>query len=303
MSSGTTFAVGEAVLCTHTIGMYDAKVLGVNKSSAGPIYHVHYQGWKKAWDEHVPEGRLRKRSEENLAEKERLTAEVASAKAKKLDAKRKDAKRKAEPSAAEEPPARPAAPRASAAKRLLAADGQLLEPAGEGCAPAKAADALQPADGGADVQPAPFDADGAAASGAAAPNGERGEIRLLVPQPLKIKMVNDWEAVTREHKLVALPRTPSVAQILDEFCLAKARRTSHERLYTEIRAGVSAYFNQASAAPAAACVRPALAGHARPPSGWTLRLPCAAHGPHTSRAPRAARPAGRARNRPPPFKK
>lgn len=46
---------------------------------------------------------------------------------------------------------------------------------------------------------------------------------------------------------VPLPRSPSVSQILDEFCQAKARRTSHERLYTEIRAGVAAYFNQARA--------------------------------------------------------
>ena len=73
------------------------------------------------------------------------------------------------------------------------------------------------------------------------------EIReqLRLPHGAKLKLVEDWERITREKKLVALPRTPSINALLDEFLAAKARRTSHERLYGEVCDGVRAYFNQA----------------------------------------------------------
>ena len=44
-----------------------------NQSGAtGPHYRVHYQGWKKTWDEWVPETRLLKHNEENLARQRAL---------------------------------------------------------------------------------------------------------------------------------------------------------------------------------------------------------------------------------------
>ena len=53
--------------------------------------------------------------------------------------------------------------------------------------------------------------------------------------------------MTREKKLVPLPltTTPTVCAILDEFLQAKARRSTHERLYGEVCDGVRSYFNQA----------------------------------------------------------
>lgn len=55
-----------------------------NQSGAtGPHYLVHYQGWKKTWDEWVPETRLLKFNEENLARQKALVdaqkAEAAAA--------------------------------------------------------------------------------------------------------------------------------------------------------------------------------------------------------------------------------
>lgn len=51
--------------------------------AAGPHYLVHYQGWKKTWDEWVPETRLLKFNEENLARQKALVdaqkAEAAAA--------------------------------------------------------------------------------------------------------------------------------------------------------------------------------------------------------------------------------
>ena len=73
------------------------------------------------------------------------------------------------------------------------------------------------------------------------------EIReqLRLPQAMKLKLIEDWERITREKKLVPLPRETSIATLLDDFLQAKSKRTSHERLYGEVCDGVKAYFNQA----------------------------------------------------------
>lgn len=68
---------------------------------------------------------------------------------------------------------------------------------------------------------------------------------LRLPHGMKLKLIEDWERITREKKLVPLPRTPTVSELLNEFMAAKARRTSHERLYGEVCDGLRSYFNQA----------------------------------------------------------
>ncbi|KAI9513477.1 MRG-domain-containing protein [Russula earlei] len=45
----------------------------------------------------------------------------------------------------------------------------------------------------------------------------RPEMRLAVPDALKVLLVDDWEAVTKNNQLVTLPRNPTVAEILEEF--------------------------------------------------------------------------------------
>ena len=54
--------------------------------AVGPHYFVHYQGWKKTWDEWMPEERLLKHTEENVARQKALVdaqkAEAAAAAAK-----------------------------------------------------------------------------------------------------------------------------------------------------------------------------------------------------------------------------
>lgn len=51
--------------------------------ATGPHYLVHYQGWKKTWDEWVPESRLLKFTDENVAQQKALVnahkAEAAAA--------------------------------------------------------------------------------------------------------------------------------------------------------------------------------------------------------------------------------
>jgi len=42
-------------------------------------------------------------------------------------------------------------------------------------------------------------------------------MKLIVPEILKVILVDDWEAVTKNNQLVPLPRTPNVVQLLEEF--------------------------------------------------------------------------------------
>jgi mortality factor 4-like protein 1 len=42
-------------------------------------------------------------------------------------------------------------------------------------------------------------------------------MKLVIPEILKAKLVDDWEAVTKNNQIVRLPREPTVEDILREF--------------------------------------------------------------------------------------
>ena len=66
-SGAVTYEKGEKVLVLQTPLLYNAKVLKVGEDATeGNLYFVHYDGWKKKWDEWVPPGRMFKRNEDNL---------------------------------------------------------------------------------------------------------------------------------------------------------------------------------------------------------------------------------------------
>ncbi|RCH86850.1 Esa1p-associated factor, partial [Rhizopus stolonifer] len=71
------FEENERVLCYHGPLIYEAKILerswmDKDPELTGPYYFVHYKGWKRSWDEWVPETRLLRWSEENLQMQSRL---------------------------------------------------------------------------------------------------------------------------------------------------------------------------------------------------------------------------------------
>jgi len=49
------------------------------------------------------------------------------------------------------------------------------------------------------------------------------EIKLSLPAVLKKQLVDDWDWITREKKIVPLPRKPTVAEILDQFLQTKKK--------------------------------------------------------------------------------
>ncbi|KAG6845722.1 hypothetical protein H0H87_004988 [Tephrocybe sp. NHM501043] len=48
-------------------------------------------------------------------------------------------------------------------------------------------------------------------------SSRKPELKLNIPEVLKVFLVDDWEAVTKNNQLVSLPRTPTVVGLLDEF--------------------------------------------------------------------------------------
>ncbi|KAJ8490182.1 hypothetical protein ONZ45_g1961 [Pleurotus djamor] len=84
-------------------------------------------------------------------------------------------------------------------------------------------------------------------------SSKKPEIKLNVPEVLKVVLVDDWEAVTKNSQLVTLPRTPTVDDILGDFekyiAARPASATSHlkspEVVTPTIKAGLLVYFDRA----------------------------------------------------------
>ena len=69
-----------------------------------------------------------------------------------------------------------------------------------------------------------------------------------MPETLKAVLVDDWEKVTREHRLVPLPSKAPVSLFLKNYAAAEAvnRRAGSAELdiLEEVVAGVKEYFNK-----------------------------------------------------------
>jgi len=79
------------------------------------------------------------------------------------------------------------------------------------------------------------------------------EIKIPIPDPLKLQLVDDWENVTKDKKLVPLPRNPTVEDILNEYKttnsdIKKDEKNSSSRetdLIGEMLDGIQLYFDKA----------------------------------------------------------
>ncbi|KAF8582395.1 MRG-domain-containing protein [Ramaria rubella] len=73
------------------------------------------------------------------------------------------------------------------------------------------------------------------------------DLKLDVPDILKVILVDDWEAVTKNHQLVTLPRTPTVQELLREFKAyvdTLEKQPAHVEAVPTIIAGLQLYFDR-----------------------------------------------------------
>jgi len=89
------FNVGDKVLAYHGPLMYAAKIIEVDVQGSEPRYFIHYDGWKRKWDEWVAGDRLQEDSPENQERLKQLSNEARQAKKTAAAAPAKRAKTEA----------------------------------------------------------------------------------------------------------------------------------------------------------------------------------------------------------------
>ncbi len=71
---------------------------------------------------------------------------------------------------------------------------------------------------------------------------------MQLPNQLKKLLVQDWEAVSRENRLVQLPASPTVAEVLSGFVSAQMQRKSctaaSQRVFQLVCDGLRGYFDR-----------------------------------------------------------
>jgi mortality factor 4-like protein 1 len=79
---------------------------------------------------------------------------------------------------------------------------------------------------------------------------KKPEMKLNVPEILKVQLVDDWEAVTKNNQLVPVPRNPTVVEVLQQFgeyakSLGKSSNLREAELLTPtIISGLQVYFDK-----------------------------------------------------------
>ncbi|KAN0065926.1 Esa1p-associated factor [Thecaphora frezii] len=219
------YSESEKVLCYHGPLIYSAKILKAEKwtgddnatHQVGPHYLVHYDGWKKTWDEWVPESRLLKHNDENLAKKAGLEA---AAKAGSLTASG---------------PSDPKSTKADAKKSSAGGGGSAAAGGGE-ASERKSSTAARGTKRGREA----VDHDEEYV--------KRPEIKIPIPDLLKVQLVDDWENVTKHEMLVKLPRKPTVNDILQDY---KTHYLTHKKdskkspqVLDEVLKGLKLYFDR-----------------------------------------------------------
>jgi len=78
---------------------------------------------------------------------------------------------------------------------------------------------------------------------------KKPEIKIVIPDLLKLQLVDDWESITKDQKLVTLPRKPSVADILDDYKKLKVdvenKDVVSNDVVLEMLNGIKQYFDKA----------------------------------------------------------
>jgi len=81
-------------------------------------------------------------------------------------------------------------------------------------------------------------------------SSKKPEMKLNMPEVLKVLLVDDWQAVTKHNQLVTLPRSPNVVELLADFAeYIKTTKPSHLKepalMIQTVISGLQVYFDRA----------------------------------------------------------
>lgn len=171
----TDFRVDDVVLAFHGGLLYEARVLNVEqeRGNRAHAYTVHFQGWRKSWDERVLASMIYEHNDDNLRVAHRL---LHGAKMRQQAAQPTDTEKETK---------------------------QSVEKALPASSPPTA--------------------------------------MFQIPPALQRQLVDDWEFITKENRLVPLPRETNVQQILQKWVMGK--RQSSDKATREVSEGLQYYFD------------------------------------------------------------
>ncbi|OQR75825.1 mortality factor 4 protein 1-like [Tropilaelaps mercedesae] len=262
------FQENEKVLCFHGPSLYDAKCIKAQVKDKTNHYFVHYLGWNNKWDEWVPENRVLKVNEANLAKQAELTA--AQQKARKETGKKTKKQESSVVIATKETNEKDNSKRESTT-------GVGKDNAGSGgsnktskSAQESKKDKLVPTTGGKKRE-VPATTGGKDKSSTVSSNlteepkkkkvktevgqtdreephyTQKVEIHIKIPDDLKDRLADDWDFICRQKKIVKLPCEYTVDKVLEEYLTqkvsVKGTTPCKESIVAEFTAGLRCYFN------------------------------------------------------------
>jgi len=256
------FSEGEKVLCFHGPLLYEAKCIKSQVKDKVVKYFIHYSGWNKNWDEWVPETRVLKFDDTNLQKQIELEKthgyalkNKKSAKnpvAKKKDSKEKDVKDKDSKEKDKEKDVKDSKEvkdvkekeKDVAEKEVSTASVAETETAKPKTAVATTSSETPNTEVNRKKRTRP---DPAVESEEAFMT--RIEIKVKMPDELKPWLVDDWDLINRQKKLIQLPVKTNVEKILSNYVKYKTSSKTNtpnksvESAVLEVTSGIKEYFN------------------------------------------------------------
>ncbi|KAI1283021.1 Mortality factor 4-like protein 1 [Halotydeus destructor] len=210
------FVEGERVLCFHGPLLYEAKCIKSEQKEKTIRYFVHYQGWNKSWDEWVPEDRVLKFNDTNTKRQRELENAQKAAKGRA----RKNEKTKGRGEKDRDVPSPAPSESSQKGTKTKSEGGKESKEA-----PAKKKPKLEPFVETEEEYTTKI------------------EVQIKLPDEIKTWLVDDWDFITRQKKLLDLPAKVTVDKVLNDFLEYKEKKQEKTEPLSEIFSGVKEYFN------------------------------------------------------------